>query len=94
VPRVSPRAVSKRQILFAMAVAPVTCPRCEMGGLVHWARVKANGRLFLVCTSCEAVWDQQDDVGARDPQEFSYFLESQGLPDDWWEVKVLLRLTR
>ena len=77
-----------------MPVAPVKCPRCEIGGLVHWARVKSNGRLFLVCTTCEAVWDQQDDVGVSVPQELTQFLESQDVADDWWEIKVLMRLTR
>ena len=59
--------------------------------MVHWARVKATGQLFLLCTTCEAVWHRQDDVGAKDSLELSEFLKSLGVSDDWWEIRVLSR---
>lgn len=67
------------------------CPQCGRGGLVHWARVKATGQLFLLCTTCEAVWHRQDDIGSTSPQTLSDYLKSLGVSDDWWEIRVLSR---
>jgi hypothetical protein len=73
---------------------PIECPRCTRHGMVYWARVKATGRLILLCNSCDATWLEHGDVGFAEPQELSEFLGSVGLPHDLDEINVLMRAMR
>jgi hypothetical protein len=72
----------------------VECPRCLRHGFVYWARVKATGRLILLCNLCEATWLEHGDIGFAEPQELRGYLDSVGLSPDVEEVNVLMRAMR
>jgi hypothetical protein len=76
-----------------MSQAIVRCPSCTKHA-VEWIKLRGSGALVCVCPCCEMTWLTPDDIGAAPPLSLTRFLEGQGLPDDWWELKRVGAITR
>lgn len=69
------------------------CPTCgEYGDLLR-ATVKKTGQAVIVCTECDALWEQAEaQTDAASMLDVASFLAGLGLHGSWEELEVLVRL--
>ena len=58
---------------------PVLCPRCQQGPDLHRVTIKEFGRPFFLCYECEAVYEKEEDIAAKQFRDFNEWAEERGL---------------
>ncbi|WCN37016.1 3'-5' exonuclease [Aneurinibacillus uraniidurans] len=57
----------------------VVCPRCDGNGLIYKAKIRELDINVFLCDECEAMWQEHSIITLNSFQDFSTFLDGNGL---------------
>lgn len=66
----------------------IQCPRCEEGW-INKALVRKTNKHIFICPECDAVWFCLDSIEYCTFNYFNYYMERQGLLDEWSELEII-----
>lgn len=57
----------------------VVCPRCDGNGFIYRARIIDLNKFVYVCDECDALWQEEKEIGLKDFIDYSTFLMNHGI---------------